>query len=266
MTTPTSLGYIRGTFADLDAWGVRARTVNEGAPGSDLDGDDAEAIGWRTSQLAVAGLATGRNHLHGVRLHIEAHEIFPDVTGTLVRGALLGAAQAVWMLAPDDRDTRQVRSRVVAMEVLENHRKFLVDLLSLSPGHADTKTVQDHVERRLSEITAKRNMNGETLGYKSTDIIEQAAEYVMGTGTKAEARAEWRRFSGNAHGLPWALLGGSGTQVTSAVDANGVATFEAGGSSDDVVNGYALAYRLVKDGWALFDRRAAARSSSSQSQ
>ncbi|MBD3927452.1 hypothetical protein IEZ26_22710 [Nocardioides cavernae] len=259
MTTPgqpSSLDTIRSTFPELDAWGGRGSKVNTGAPGSELEADDAEYIAWQTSQLAAAGLMTARNHLHAIRVHIEAGEQFGDVTGSLIRGALLGSAQAVWILAPDDRATRLKRSRVVALEVCENHRKFLADLLRINPNDKNTKTVHDHNVDRLEKLEEKREELGETLTYSSTSIIEQAAAHAIGKGFETEARAEWRRFSGNAHGLPWALLGGAGT-TQSAAASGGLAPFTAGGSFDDVINGYALVIRLVRHGWELFDRRAA---------
>ena len=190
MTTsgqPSSLDSIRSTFPELDAWKGRGARVNTGAPGSELEADDAEYIAWQTSQLAAVGLATARNHLHAIRVHIEAAEQFGDVTGSLIRGALLGSAQAVWILGPDDRSIRMKRSRVVAMEVCENHRKFLADLLRINPSDKNAKTVHDHNVDRLEKLEAKREELGETLTYSSTSIIEQAAVHAIGKGFETES-------------------------------------------------------------------------------
>lgn len=78
---------------------------------------------WPLSQLAFGGLAAARDHLQAIRVHIEAGQLFPLATDTLLRGALLGAAQTVWMLAPDDQPTRLDYARTAAAEMLRRHRE-----------------------------------------------------------------------------------------------------------------------------------------------
>lgn len=260
MTTrePTALEHIRGTFPELDAWGLRSASLNVPELGSDLHVDDQQVIGWHTSQLATAGLGAARNHLQAVRVHIDAGQSFPDATGTLIRGAMLGAAQAVWLLAPADHRTRMKRTRVLAVEVMDNHRKALVDLLKLDPTHENTKQAHAHVEKRLAEVRERREQLGESADYNNTTLIEQAAVATLGKSLDVEARYEWRKSSGNAHGLPWAMLGMSGTAQTSVGGADGFAEFTTGGAFDDFVNGYFLAYRMLGHGWSLYDLRARA--------
>lgn len=253
---PTALDHIRGTFSDLDSWRGRSASVNVPEAGSELATDDLEVISWHTSQLAVAGLGGARNHLQAVRVHIDAHQGFPDATGTLIRGAMLSAAQAVWLLAPEDRATRLKRTRVLVEEVLDNHRKGLADLLKLDPEHANTRRVHSHVSQRLDEVRLRRAELDERAEFSNTTLIEQAATATFGKGFDVEARAEWRRLSGNAHGLPWAMLGMSGTTRTSEEDPSGFAAFTTGGAFDDFVNPYFIAYRMLQRGWDLYDRRA----------
>lgn len=259
MTTqhPSALDRIRATFQDLDAWGQRIRVPLIPAALSDLDGDDAEGVSWHTSQLSAAGLASARNHLHAIRLHIEAREMFAEVTGTLIRGAVLGAAQTVWLLAPDDREERLRRSRLLTFEVLSNQKKFLDDLLLISPDHEGTQKVSEHVKQRLDQLRAVRQAHREQEKFSSTQVIEEATAVVFGQDNAVEGRVEWRRFSGNAHGLPWAILGLAGTEKTSEPDTFGMASFSAGGSFDDVLNGFMLAHGLSRRGWSLLDQRSA---------
>lgn len=251
----TSLERIRSTFPDLDAWGSRSSVIAQPEAGSELALDDAETIGWHTSQLAAAGLGAARNHLQAVRVHIEAGQTFPEATGTLIRGAMLGGSQAVWLLDPNDRAVRLRRTRLLTAEVTDNHRKCLADLLEISPGHENTRRVHDHVVKRLGEVKAKRAELDEGAKFSNTTLIEEAARATFGEGFDVAARAEWRRTSGNAHGLPWAVLGVSGTAQVSQADADGFATFTAGGAFGDILNGYTLAYRLIRRGWELFDLR-----------
>ena len=69
------------------------------------------------------------------------------------------------------------------------------------------------------------------------------------------ARAEWRRGSGAAHGLPWSLLGRRDTRQVGAADADGMATFHVGGSLDALANSYLCAHGLLAHAFRLLDRR-----------
>ena len=57
------------------------------------------------SQVAWAGLAAASDHLQAIRVHLDpprgtALNLFPFAQFTLSRSALIGACQAVWVLAP----------------------------------------------------------------------------------------------------------------------------------------------------------------------
>ena len=126
---------IRATFADLDAWGVRLRTVYRPAPGSDLAADDLDWPVLPVSQVAIAGMGSARDHLQAVRVHLDLDlpEVFPFAQGTLLRTAMLSAAQAVWVLAPDAPADRVKNARTLARHTYEQHLLYLRDLQSLAP-------------------------------------------------------------------------------------------------------------------------------------
>ena len=70
-----------------------------------------------------------------------------------------------------------------------------------------------------------------------------------------EARVEWRRGSGAAHGLPWSALGRRETRQVGAANLDGMATFHAGGSIDALANSFLCAHGLLANAFGLFDRR-----------
>jgi len=256
MTVPDYEAIIRRTFADLDRWRLLARNGWTPAPGSALAVDDEDWPWWPLSQLAVAGLAAGRDHIGAVQGHLERGEPFPFADGTLLRSGMLGAATAVWLLAPNDRAARLKRARTVAAEVYDKHAQFLGDLSSLSGGdHAGTEAVKNHVAERTKELARLRDAAGERATFQATHVVEAAAKAALGEPYGLEARVEWRRGSGAAHGLPWSLLGVQTTTQLGAGDGQGMAMFQAAGGWSAVANGYMAAYHLLRRGWELMDQR-----------
>lgn len=251
-----ALETIQQTLPDLDAWGARTSVPYRPGPGSALAEDD---LGWPPmplSQCAIAALASCRDHLQAVRVHIDAQNVFPFATRTLLRTAVLAGAQAVWMLAPDSALTRQQRGRTVAAEVYRRHGEFLSDLQSLNGArHAGTDTVATLVAERLAELAEQRAAAGERDQWQATKIIESAATATFGDTNLVEARVEWRAGSGAAHGLIWSVFGTAALRRSAVHDesADGLTAFAAGGSLDAVANTYMLAYGLARKGWLMMD-------------
>lgn len=250
---------VRETFPDLYRWGLRLAHPFVPAPGSELAEDDSD---WRwtpVSQVAFTGMGAARDHLQAVRVHIEAGELFPFAQQTLLRTAILAAAQGVWVLAPNDREERLRRARTFAYENLKQHLVFLRDLQGLSPApHAGTDAVERHAAQRRTELADLRAAAGQgAQPLNATDVIQKAVLATWGSPELAtEARVEWRRGSGAAHGLPWSVLGRQGTRA-GAADEDGMATFHAGGSIDALANSYLCAHGLLANAFKLLDRRGA---------
>lgn len=127
------LDMIRETFPTLDRWGRRLADGYVPASGSDLAVDDEDWTPSRASQMALMGLGSARDHLHAVRVLIEARQLFPYAQLSLIRGALIGSSQAVWLLSPTDSSTRVERARLIAKESYAMHGKFLAVLRKLAP-------------------------------------------------------------------------------------------------------------------------------------
>lgn len=250
---------IRQTFADLDAWGARLRNVYRPAPGSDLAEDDLDWPVLPVSQVAIAGMGAARDHLQAVRIHLDVKppEVFPFAQGTLLRTAMLSAAQAVWVLAPDARADRVKNARTLAHHTYEQHLLYLRDLQALAPEpHANTDAVAAHVQQRLDELTALRASQGQKAKFEATRTIEEAALTAWGRPEIAlEAKVEWRRGSGAAHGLVWSVLGRRETVQAGSADEDGVAAFEAGGSIDGLANPFLCAHGLLARALVLLEQR-----------
>ncbi|MFD3430921.1 hypothetical protein [Nocardia fluminea] len=266
MTSDDDKKPISDTFAELDRWRAAESPFTPGS-GSELLGDDDDWPSEPLSETAHRGLEVATDHLQAVRVHLDPSsglpELFPYAQVTLCRTALVGAAQAAWLLAPPARVDRLRRHHTLITEVNTKHRQYLRDLLKLSGAddqRANTESVLALVEARLKEMATKRAALGETDKFYNTTMIAEAAQdvfggYPDGADLVLNCLLEWRAGSGAAHGFTWQTFGKSGMTQTGPPDANGVAKFSVAGSVDKLANPYLAAHHMCAQGWKLLRQR-----------
>lgn len=255
--TSSPLDSIRATFPSLDTWGARLAIPLPPPAGSELSVDDLDWPWVPVSQVAAIGLGGARDHLQAVRVHLDVGQLFPFAQLTLIRGALIGGAQAAWVLAPTDRERRTERARCIASHMYTEHGKYLDLLRALAPTpHQGTEMVASHVRKRGVELDTLRARDGQKVVLNTTRMVEEAARSAFGTDALAtEALSVWRLTSGAAHGFAWPLLGQPDTSQTGEPDGNGIASFGAAGGIDRIANAYLCAYHLAAYAWRLWDER-----------
>ncbi|WP_133734322.1 hypothetical protein [Nocardia ignorata] len=165
---------VRGTFDQLDRW-RNAAPIFEPWSGSQLVGDDDDWPGFALSQVAYGGLSVAAEHLQALRVHIDPSSspvvnLFPTAHSTLCRTALVGAAQTVWLLAPDERAERLRRHHTVVAEMQSRHLDYLrgLQVLAGEDRHEGTDKVAVGVEMRHEQMAAKRFALGESGGLNTT--------------------------------------------------------------------------------------------------
>lgn len=243
----------------LDDWQQRGSTAFRPEQGSELEVDDCDWPSIPISEIAHLGLQVATDHLMAVRVHIEARRLFAFSHLTLCRSALLGATQAVWVLAPDDRRERLKRSRTVAAYAQRKHLQYLRGLQSIAPQpDQNTDTVAALVDNRVNQLHQKRQAAGERSELNNTDMIQQAVTAVFDAAHAAEAVVVWQSGSGAAHGFVWPMLGTADTVQSSAADQDGIAEFQVGGSLSRMSNAYFAAFHTADRGWKLLRRRGTA--------
>lgn len=256
--TAQRLKTIVGTFGHLDLWRERMSHVLIAEPGSELEVDDTD---WpyppmSMSQLVWAGLSSAREHLQAVRVHIEHGQLFPLAHLSMIRAAVVGASQGVWLLADDDRDVRLKRSRHLANYAYSEHLKFLTVLQAVADEpHEGTDTVASHTATRLAQIEQLRSSTMRRVSFITSDMITGAAKAAF-DDKRLELVAEsiWRQTSGAAHGLAWSILGVADTSILAGPDDDTVVA-EAGGGFDRIAEEYMCAFKMAEAGWDLLDRR-----------
>lgn len=245
------------TAADLDRWRLRAHRVEEPERGSDLALDDEIFQRMAISQLARISLVLAGEHLRLALDAIKAKQLYPSSHFTVLRGALVGASQAVWILGPQDRDERRERGLTVLTEMYAQMGKYY-GLLASTQLEANDRTRLDEQRLWLSErsddVASIRN-TGAPLNL--TDVIGAAADRGFAdTASREAVRRMWREMSADAHVLGWSVF--QRTTFGPPDRRTGVGEGKALGSLEHVAEPFLASYQLLKLGWSLFDRRCGA--------
>lgn len=257
-----ALAAIRATYEELDRWRARGRSIEEPERGSDLH-RDAQIWPWHPPfEVARQSLIAGTQHLNLARTAVEARDLYPTAHYTVLRGALVGAAQAVWLLEPDSRVERQQRALRVIEEWYFRRLQYnnAVGQAELSERNRSLLTDQTrHIQAR--KATARQRWTAtETLSESEkldmTKVISATASQVFrDLRTVRAVEILWRLMSGDAHGLGWQLA----TRAQSwTPNDGGLAIAVAGGDLLDLAQPFTASFRLLRRGWSLFDRRAEA--------
>lgn len=249
---------IEATYPDLDRW--KARTaVERPEKGSDLAADDAVFGKFPISEVVRMSLHASGEHLRLARDGILQGQLYPSAQFTVLRGALVGACQAVWVLSPDEAAQRQERGLTVLaelygqMSVYYNARVEYEDL-----GERDLKEFEDQldwVSERKKIVGRLRTGTGKL---DLTNIVtRQAIEHTFPDKDMREhGRRLWREMSGDAHVLGWAQFQRA---IVGAVDPRtGMGEVTTGGDWSEIAQPFVACHRLLSEGWSLFDRRSKA--------
>lgn len=248
------LGQIRATYSSLDGWYSRAsESVEVPQPGSDLFGDDKVFPHSPISELARHSLMCGVENLRMIRIVIESKNLFPIAMFPPLRGALVGNAQALWILGSDDPSVRRARGLTVVAEEYAQLEKFYAEGECLEPGLVPPEQWA-WLRGRIQKLEAVRGPRPARLN--QTTMIATALEEAFPHSPERQqsGRLLWRQMSADAHVLVWGVAQRSTVQVQPAKgETLGVLT--APGSLEHIADAFLCAFELARRGWRLFDRR-----------
>jgi len=249
-----ALAQMLDTAADLDSWRLRAHRVEEPQRGSELAIDDEIFQRMAISQLARLSLVTAGEHLRLALDAIKAKQLYPSSHFTALRGALVGASQAVWILAPEDRAERRERGLTVLTEMyaqMDKYYTFLDGTQLEADDRARLSAQRSWLSERRDDVASLRSTRA---ALNLTDTIGVAADHVFADTTSREAtRRMWREMSADAHVLGWSLF--QRTTFGPADRRTGVGEGNAPGNPEHVAEAFLASYRILRSGWSLFDRR-----------
>lgn len=237
---------------DLDRWRLRAQTVEEPQSSSDLAIDDEIFPQMAISQLIRISLVSSGEHLRLALEALRAKQLYPSSHFTVLRGALVGASQGVWILCPGDREERRERGLSVIAEMYTQMGKYYNSLEGLS--EADQQRLADQkvwLNNRKNGVAAVRKR---TADLNLTDVIQKAAqETFTSSGQREAVRRLWREMSADAHVLGWSVFQRSSFGPPDPL--TGIGEGQAPGSLKHLAEAFLPSYLILKHGWSLYDRR-----------
>lgn len=243
---------ILATFPDLDRWQAR-RDVKLPEQTSALASDNAVFPDFLISEVARMSLNSAGEHLRLARDGIRQGQLYPSAHYTSLRGAFVGACQAVWILSPNDSTDRQQRGLTAISEVyrqLEVYYSARAAYESLSPSQRSAlRDQQAWLKDRRAQIAELRQ--AENRLDLTNIVIAQALDYAFpDRGQRELGRRLWREMSGDAHVLGWPQF-----QRGTADGAEGMAELTVAGSWQTIAEPFLTSHLLLAQGWSLFDFR-----------
>ena len=128
----------------------------------------------------------------------------------------------------------------------------------------DREQADAEVAQSIESLEDQLSLDGASLPRVSdTDKVRFAAEATFTDAAVAgEVVALWRQLSGDAHALGWSALTRASTQPfpigRDPRFRRPMSEMTARGDLAEFVNDYSAAYRILRNGWGLFDRRCSA--------
>jgi len=248
------LKQISSTYLQLDGWFERSKRQPEVPQhGSELFEDDKVWPRAPISEMTRVSLALSVEHLRLIRVTLDARQLFPSAPFTTLRGALVGAAQAVWVLEPADRELRRSRGLTVIAEEYDELAKFFREADKVEP-----QTIPESqwawLRERTTSLEAVRGTGPAKLN--QTQMIAAALDTAFASEPekRRSGRLLWRQMSADAHVLGWAMAQRA-RLVTAAAKGEDLAILAAPGALEQTRDAFLCAHGLARCGWSLFDRR-----------
>jgi hypothetical protein len=258
------LTIVRDAQPELDGWRQRAGRMPPEEPerDSDLARDDKMFVHHRISEVVRFSLASAGEHLRLVWDGLNQGHLYATAQYTAVRGALVGAAQAVWITEPDDPSTRQRRGHVVIADMYQNLRKYHRCTLDLARQLGFTPDDEQRVNEQIAWIESReltlKAVQPAPMKLNLTDVLKDIAPIVFPNDQKHQAhlRLAWKQLSSDTHVLMWSVAQRTDFTTAGPPDrASGLSVGIAGGDPTQLVVWYELIMRALRRGWNLFDRR-----------
>ncbi|MCS7483733.1 hypothetical protein ACFFQW_35090 [Umezawaea endophytica] len=144
-------------FPTIEQWGARIRSANVTvpAPDSSLARDDRFYPAMPASQLAYGALATAVEHPDFFRVAFQGTQtLYPTAYFTVLRSALMGGAQAVWVLKPP-RVARLENALRLARDDIKQRSALLSDDVPTALGFAEQiATARQALRQELGDVQA----------------------------------------------------------------------------------------------------------------
>ena len=253
MTEDTALEAIRATYADLDRWQSRAQRYEVPQPGSKLALEDALYPWHAISEVARVSLISSGEHLRLARTALEAGELYPSAHFTVLRGALVGACQAVWVLAAGNAADRQERGLMLIDEMYAQLQKYYSEVATTPLSDAQRRDLVDQInwsQERRGQVARARHTAAKL---NQTTTITWALDHSFPDDERRHVgRLLWRQMSADAHVLGWSIA--QRGKVLRSDPSTGLGVMVTGGDVQQIAEPFLASHLLLRKGWSLFDQ------------
>jgi len=244
---------IREMWPDVNAWVAQAPDGWTAEPNSELADDDT-ATGGDTTHTVRTSLVIGSEALMMACAWLNNHGPTMFATRALLRTALVGGAQAVWMLCPDEASTRITRTRMVRRESVARHQEWLKDVETVQVGADEL----DNITAVRASLSGIEDRLGPGARARMTTMVKEATAFVYGDANIVQSvLVEWRSASGLAHALSWDLhTRAQNTTTTKLPDGRLLVSTRS--RLGDHQAALSASYALLQTGWNLLEQRGTA--------
>ena len=238
--------------------------------GSSLARDDQVYTRLPPSHLAYGGMVTAAEHLELFRVAFQASRtLYPSSYFTVLRTALMGSAQALWVLKPSQRAERIKHALQLARDDIRQSRNLLSVETPAELGlDQEVIAARNRLDQRLVELQAATAAAGLDPGevpdwrLNMTGMIKTVSDLVHADGrgdphTRHGASLLWRLQSGHAHATPSARI----RQIREdrvVQTPGGTLTGQATTSASEVGSAAAAAVLFLNEAFRLYELRCAA--------
>jgi hypothetical protein len=248
------------TRATVDGWVLRARSAEEPQPGAELQVDDRVWPARRVSETARLALIGASEHLQMACQVVDGPRGYATALHTVLRGALLGAATAVWLLGPSEADERQQRGLRLAAKWYWRKAQYdeycrphcPPEELPILNDQIQHSKAQESKVKALWEATPTFNA-GESP--TDTKVMKWVADFMFANdeARSASVMRYWSELSGDAHALGWQLV----SRRTSPLvrEPGGFRLTSTEGAISHIADPYLAGFTVLRRGWSLFDQR-----------
>lgn len=193
------------SLMSVDALVERLVRLGVPTPGSRLARDDDATTPFDLSHAFTHSLRGATDHLLSLRDLLTA--LRANSPFTLLRSAIENAAEALWLVAPDDRRERITRR----LRIANADAKDQAEVMARIRGESLADAWLAEKKARLAALAATAGLpTGEPLGAPASwrSIVNAADECLVASGRtrNVDARLVWNAGSGFAHARLWATL------------------------------------------------------------
>lgn len=246
------------------AWESLTETPQAPERGSDLAADDMVFPPLPTSTVAWFAITSAIDHLSLGADLLQADDVKvlrPQAFHSLTRSALLGAAQALWVLAgrPDER---AMRSLLIVEDEASMQRKYIRAYLhdptisnDVSADFLEQLREQDtKLTDRITAVRRELRTRGHKGGFQSTQMITDVAAHMAPRDPwlRRALMDQWQRGSAAAHSRMWTL---HFREVEDSPLPEGGAIRRCTSTSTDIAQAYGSPTLVLSEALTLWNER-----------